>query len=623
MKRKLGYLLVIFISMFIFNDCIKAKDIASCKYDYNGETYEFTISTDSFLWVFEDQKLNKSQTTDVVYNFKDKDFIKKVYSGDSVSSCPLLSFATFKSSDDLYHVIDFTSSTSEPCGGIEETGYTCTAKTGVSGNLNILSSNVDVEESKEKVYCKNTYHDKDLGLVTAETFTDGNTNYFRLYDENNNLIGTAQPGSQFQVNEKWYSSPNNSSLYSTNCNAADLVLEANYDKVEVETGDVDGPGSNDQSSNNNNNLNFGVTERKCFKCGDTYFPIGLSTLTRNLFKLVKVLVPVVIIIMGMIDLLKAVMASDEKKMDEAKPKLLRKIISGVVIFLIFSIVQFVFSNLLGKNGLFSNSMLECVNYFISKEPAVVSCPKRPEMGSEPTGGSENNGGSGNNGGHNSSGQTVSSSIYNACAKYNNNFGDGSQCNADSRCQWQSAGPASGACLPINSGKVCTDFNSNDCESAINLNCKWSNEGSRCLDTKFANTCACANGCSCGDGKAAENCAKSCANGSNTSSGNANTYCAKYNNNSNRESQCNADSRCQWLSSGPASGSCIPINNGKVCTDFNSNDCENAINLNCKWSSEGSRCLDTKFANTCTCANGCSCGDGKAAENCARFCASSH
>lgn len=253
-----------------------------------------------------------------------------------------------------------------------------------------------------------------------------------------------------------------------------------------------------------------VFASECFKCGNAYFPIGLSVLTRNLFNLVKILVPVVIIIMGMVDLLKAVMASDEKKMDEAKPKLLRKIISGIVIFFIFSIVQFVFNNLLGRNGLFSNSMLECVNYFLSEEPSVVSCPGRPEGSNEIDNSSSGNNSGPTNNGHNSSGQTVSSSTYTDCAEYNNNSDNGSQCNADPKCEWQSAGQSSGACLPINSGKVCTDFNSFDCANAVNLDCAWSQAGYRCLDKKYANTCNCQNNCHCGDGKAAENCAKSCA-----------------------------------------------------------------------------------------------------------------
>lgn len=131
-------------------------------------------------------------------------------------------------------------------------------------------------------------------------------------------------------------------------------------------------------------ISTSVFAKSCFVCGGTYFPSAVATLVRNLYNLVKLLVPVIIIIMGMIDLLKAVMASDEKKMAEATPKLIKKLIAGVTIFLIFTIVQFVFKNLLGRNDALSNSLFDCVTYFISEEPNDVACPSREDSNSQYT-----------------------------------------------------------------------------------------------------------------------------------------------------------------------------------------------------------------------------------------------
>lgn len=161
-------------------------------------------------------------------------------------------------------------------------------------------------------------------------------------------------------------------------------LDAEDKKIKQELGLTDddvssGETSSSTESSNATTIVGGSTQsRGCFVCGDAYFPVGLSTLTRNVFNLIKILVPVIIIIMGMIDLLKAVIASDEKKMAEATPKLIRKLISGVMIFLIFSIVQFVFKNLLSNNGLFSEGMFNCINYFIAEEPYAIKCPERQD-----------------------------------------------------------------------------------------------------------------------------------------------------------------------------------------------------------------------------------------------------
>ena len=144
-------------------------------------------------------------------------------------------------------------------------------------------------------------------------------------------------------------------------------------------------------------ISTSVFAQDCFVCGGTYFPTGVATLVRNLYNLIKLLVPVVIIIVGMVDLLRAVMASDEKKMEESKSRLIKKLIAGVTIFLLFAIVQFVFKNLLGHNGALSSSMFDCVTYFISEEPSSTACPSRPS-GNNANGGSSSggsNGGSGN------------------------------------------------------------------------------------------------------------------------------------------------------------------------------------------------------------------------------------
>lgn len=115
-----------------------------------------------------------------------------------------------------------------------------------------------------------------------------------------------------------------------------------------------------------------TSTKQCINCNNTYIPYSLSVLSRNIINLVQLLVPVIIIITGMIELLRAVIAGDEKKMDEVKPTLIRKIIAGVIIFLIFAIVKFGFSFL----GSRANATLKCVSYFISEEGNEVNCPER-------------------------------------------------------------------------------------------------------------------------------------------------------------------------------------------------------------------------------------------------------
>lgn len=124
----------------------------------------------------------------------------------------------------------------------------------------------------------------------------------------------------------------------------------------------------------------------CLRCGGTYIPYALAVLSRNIILIIQMLVPIIIIITGMIELLKSVMAGDEKKMDEVKPKLVRKIIAGVVIFLIFTIVKFGFSFL--DNYSNSDTLLGCASAFINKDSGVErkeTCPSRENNYTYPSG----------------------------------------------------------------------------------------------------------------------------------------------------------------------------------------------------------------------------------------------
>lgn len=105
--------------------------------------------------------------------------------------------------------------------------------------------------------------------------------------------------------------------------------------------------------------NNGVTTA----CG-IELPEKLPTFTSGIYNIVKLLVPVILIIMGMIDFTKAVMASDEKKMSDAKSTFIRRLIAAVIVFMIMAVVQFIFKQI--DSG-YQNSMANCVNCLLSND----------------------------------------------------------------------------------------------------------------------------------------------------------------------------------------------------------------------------------------------------------------
>jgi amino acid permease len=73
------------------------------------------------------------------------------------------------------------------------------------------------------------------------------------------------------------------------------------------------------------------------------------SLIKNIFNLIKILVPIVLILMGAIDLTKAVMASDDKEIKAATSKLIKRAIAAVAVFFAVTLVD-VIMGLVGDSG---------------------------------------------------------------------------------------------------------------------------------------------------------------------------------------------------------------------------------------------------------------------------------
>lgn len=78
-------------------------------------------------------------------------------------------------------------------------------------------------------------------------------------------------------------------------------------------------------------------------CADS---ANIWELIGNLINIIKIVIPIVIVILAMLDLGKAVMAGEEKEIQAAQKMLIKRLIYGVVIFFVVTIVQVVF-NLIG------------------------------------------------------------------------------------------------------------------------------------------------------------------------------------------------------------------------------------------------------------------------------------
>lgn len=75
----------------------------------------------------------------------------------------------------------------------------------------------------------------------------------------------------------------------------------------------------------------------CYKTANVWQVIGIA------FMILKILIPVLIIVLGIIDLSKVVVSADEKDIKEKTKSIAMRVAAGIIIFFIPTIINFIFS----------------------------------------------------------------------------------------------------------------------------------------------------------------------------------------------------------------------------------------------------------------------------------------
>lgn len=76
-------------------------------------------------------------------------------------------------------------------------------------------------------------------------------------------------------------------------------------------------------------------------CGTTTIPGALVSVIRTVYTLIKVAIPLILILMGMLDLGKAVISQKEDDIKKQQGIFVKRLISAALVFFVFAIVQLV------------------------------------------------------------------------------------------------------------------------------------------------------------------------------------------------------------------------------------------------------------------------------------------
>lgn len=308
-------------------------------------------------------------------------------------------------------------------------------------------------------------------------------------------------------------------------------------------------------------LNKGASYKSVSCAGFDDIPAALPKFISNIVNLIKILTPIILIIMGMTDFLKSVVANDDKGMNEGKTRLIKRTISGVVVFVVVSIVQLVFSAIGTEDA---RSVATCINCFV-------------------------------NGNCNGNSSSELYPNFN-CSDLTQDKCWGFDSNGDA-CAWYE-----GACIrakdkPDTSG--CREYTTKEECNGLHMDklCKWSEEenwcsyggipvtcenmgsGSQCdgQNDDYGNVCAWVNGKCIIDNK---------------------TNCSDYNSKSTCPSYISGDSTnenkiCNWQNN-----QCTDVTSSPCSSYTTKNSCPNMVdNVLCDWIN--SQCIQTGTAGNCS------------------------
>lgn len=99
------------------------------------------------------------------------------------------------------------------------------------------------------------------------------------------------------------------------------------------------------------------------ECGGFQFDAILPNLVHLVVLAIQIFIPIALILLGMLDMGKAVMGNDEKAMKEQQGKLIKRVVYAIVIFLIVAIVRTVFG-ILGNATDSETNATSCITCFV-------------------------------------------------------------------------------------------------------------------------------------------------------------------------------------------------------------------------------------------------------------------
>lgn len=220
-----------------------------------------------------------------------------------------------------------------------------------------------------------------LSLVNAATFNCTVQGYKLEYDTNGKLVGASQPDGT-----KWkhFLSSDFKPKTSAECpKDEDVKIEFPEAGKTLHIGNVSGYGSSannsdigkdstSQDDDNGTHNYIDTTEQNNYNpnglvsCGGLIdnIPTMIPKVVSIVYTIIQIAVPIVLVVMGSLDLLKGITAQKEDEIKKGQQIFIKRLIAAAIVFFTFVIVKFVISLVADASG---NAILECAECFLENK----------------------------------------------------------------------------------------------------------------------------------------------------------------------------------------------------------------------------------------------------------------
>ncbi len=116
---------------------------------------------------------------------------------------------------------------------------------------------------------------------------------------------------------------------------------------------------------------FLINTKGLYECGNLGFQFSgtFPYMVHTAITIIKIVVPILLIIFGMLDLGKAVVASKEDEIKKGQQTFIKRVIAAVIVFFVIQIVQIIISFVSGKD----TDVVNCFNCFVNGEESENGC----------------------------------------------------------------------------------------------------------------------------------------------------------------------------------------------------------------------------------------------------------